>query len=130
MTAFDAFMRLFSDKKYEKLLYADISALTQFHRLSTPLRELLIATGLQRACSTAPTPLPAIDPIISTRMLQKNGFITAEDRPGLNEIYAHNPLLFDFVVKRRVAVKYKDQTHRFSPSVFETAPFFQRVPPA
>ena len=75
-------------------------------------------------------PLPAIDPIISTRMLQKHGLISAEDRPALNEIYAHNPLLFDFVVKRRVAVEYKDQTHRFSPSVFETAAFFQRVAPS
>ncbi|MCC6900907.1 MAG: hypothetical protein IT377_18155 [Polyangiaceae bacterium] len=125
--AFDAFMRLFSDARFDKLLYADISALTQFHRLPTALRELLIAQGLHgRLLNGSDYPLPAIDPIISTRMLERGGFIKAKDRAGLNEIYAHNPLLFDFVVKRRVSVEYKDQTHRFSPSVFETAGFFQR----
>ncbi len=127
MQSFDAFMRLFSDKRYEKLLFADISALTQFHRLSTPLRELLTATSLhKRLLNGSDYPLPCIDPLISTRMLEKNGFIAAEDRAGLNEIYAHNPLLFDFVLKRRLSVEYKDQTHSFSPSVFETAWFFQR----
>ena len=34
--AFDAFMRLFNDKKYEKLLFADISALTQFQPPADP----------------------------------------------------------------------------------------------
>jgi predicted TIM-barrel fold metal-dependent hydrolase len=128
MKAFDAFMRLFSDKRYDALLFADVSAVTQVHRLSTPLRELLISKSLHsRLLNGSDYPLPCIDPLISTRALVKEGFLQAADRPALNEIYAANPLLFDFVVKRRVSVEYKDQTHSFSPSVFETARFFQRA---
>lgn len=129
MLAFDAFMRLFSDNRYEKLLFADISAITQFHRLSTPLRELLTAKHLHsRLVNGSDYPLPCIDPLISTRVLERDGFLSSEDRSALNEIYEKNPLLFDFVLKRRVAVEYKDETHVFSPSVFETAWLFERKP--
>lgn len=127
MQSFDAFMRLFSDTRYEKLLFADISAVTQTHRLPTALRELLTAKALhKRLLNGSDYPLPCIDPLISTRMLEREGFLSAEDRAALNEIYAHNPLLYDFVVKRRVSIEYKDQTHTFAPSVFETAWFFER----
>ncbi|MBK7582165.1 MAG: amidohydrolase family protein [Myxococcales bacterium] len=127
LQSFDAFMRLFSESKYEKLLFADISAITQFHRLPGPLRELLKDQGKHaRLLNGSDYPLPAIDPLISTRMLVKEGFLRAEDREPLNEIYAHNPLLFDFVVKRRVSHEYNDRTYTFPPKVFETAAFFER----
>jgi len=41
-------------------------------------------------------PLPAINSLIWTRSLVRSGFITAEERQSLNEIYDYNPLLFDF----------------------------------
>lgn len=127
MRAFDAFMRLFSDKSYEQTLFADISAVTQFHRYETALKELLIAKHLHaRLVNGSDYPLPAIDPLISTRLLERAKFISPEDRTLLNEIYDRNPLLYDFVLKRRLSVEYKEQSHSFSPRVFETAWLFER----
>jgi len=127
MRAFDAFMRLFTDPKYEKLLYADISAVTQFHRYEIALRELLRARDLHpRLVNGSDYPLPCIDPLISSRLLERKGFITSEDRKVLNEIYDHNPLLYDFVLKRRVSIEEDDRSYEFSPGIFESAWLFRR----
>lgn len=127
MRAFDAFMRLFTDSRYEKNLFADVSAVTQFHRYEVALRELLIAKDLHpRLVNGSDYPLPCIDPLFSSKALERAQFISGEDRSLLNQIYDRNPLLYDFVLKRRVSVEYKDQTYSFSPRVFETAWLFER----
>lgn len=127
LPAFDAFMRLFNESRYEKLLFGDISAITQFHRIDRALEQLLIDPAHhKRLVNGSDYPLPCIDPLISTRLLVRRGFLADADRKLLNEIYDHNPLLFDFVVKRRVGVEYKNRTHLFSPSVFETRWLFER----
>ncbi len=127
MDAFDAFMRLFTDSQYKKTLFGDISALTQFHRADKPLKELLISKDLhERLLNGTDYPLPAIDPLISTRLLVRRGFLEDADRAPLAEIFDHNPLLFDFVLKRRLATEYKDLDYTFSPRVFETSWLFRR----
>lgn len=127
MDAFDAFMRLFTDDRYKDRLFADISAMTQFHRADKPLKEILVSKHLHdRLVNGSDYPLPAIDPLISTRLLVRRGFLEDADRAPLAEIFDHNPLAFDFVLKRRVATVANELSHAFSPKVFETAWLFQR----
>ena len=61
-------------------------------------------------------PLPAINIIIQTKYLLKNGFITAEERKILNEIYRYNPLIFDYAVKR--TLKDPETGNRLSAEIF------------
>jgi len=62
-------------------------------------------------------PLPAINIVIRTGALQSAGFISAEERISLNEIYDYNPLLFDFVLKRTVHLPGSKNT-KLSASIF------------
>ncbi len=99
--SFELFMRLMNDKKYEGLLYGEISATTQFNRLPTPILTLLENPNLhKRLVNGSDYPLPAINVIIQTKSLVKYGMITKQERLYLNEIYSYNPLVFDFVLKR------------------------------
>ncbi|HPI23945.1 MAG TPA: amidohydrolase, partial [Spirochaetota bacterium] len=63
-------------------------------------------------------PLPAVNVVIQTRVLARLGFITADERRCLNEIYRANPLLFDFVLKR--TIRHPRTGARFPASVFTT----------
>jgi hypothetical protein len=65
-------------------------------------------------------PLPAINVLIRTGALVKQGYITSEERVCLNEIYDYNPLLFDFVLKRAIKVPGTEQ--RLPASIFMTNP--------
>ncbi len=118
---FDLFMRLMDEQQYEGLLFGEISTIIQINRPYKPLRVLLERADLhQRLVNGSDYPLPAINVVISTRALERRGFITAEQRAALNEIYAFNPLLFDFVLKRTLAHPRTGQ--RFAPAVFERRP--------
>jgi mannonate dehydratase len=61
-------------------------------------------------------PLPAINVVIWTSSLASDGFITADERLLLNEIYDVNPLLFDYVLKR--TLRHPETGDRFPPGVF------------
>jgi predicted TIM-barrel fold metal-dependent hydrolase len=113
---FDLLMRLMAEKKYEGLLYGDISAMTQQNRLGC-LTAILKRDDLHpRLVNGSDYPLPAINIVISTRKLVKNGYINRDERALLNEIYDYNPLLFDFVLKRTMRVPGAEQ--RLPASVF------------
>ena len=117
-TAFELFMRLMENPKYKENLYGEISAVTQFNRLGDPLNTLLKRVDLHpRLVNGSDYPLPAINVLVSTMRLEQTGLITAEERSYLNEIYARNPLLFDFVTKR--TLRHPETGTGFSPSVFE-----------
>lgn len=123
--SFDLFLRLMGEKQYEKTLYADISAMTQFNRSGRPLATVLKAKELHpRLVNGSDYPLPAINPLVSTRWLQQQGYLSKSDRIRCNEVFAANPLLFDFVVKRCLRVRDHDGEHRFAPVVFESARIF------
>ncbi|MFZ4798978.1 MAG: amidohydrolase family protein [Bacteroidia bacterium] len=114
---FDLFMELMNQKKYEGLLFADISAMTQYNRMGVPLLTMLNNNNLhKRLINGSDYPLPAINIIIRTSLLEKAGYITKTERKYLNEIYKFNPLLFDFVVKR--TIKSPKLNRKFSNSVF------------
>jgi len=114
---FDLFMRLMDEKKYEGLLFGDISAMTQQNRIGAPLRTILARTDLHsRLVNGSDYPLPTINIVISTRALVKKGYISGDERTWLNEIYDCNPLLFDYVLKRTIRTPGGSQ--RFASSVF------------
>jgi predicted TIM-barrel fold metal-dependent hydrolase len=114
---FDLFLELMNQKKYEGLLFADISAMTQYNRMGVPLLTMLNNTAMhKRLVNGSDYPLPAINIIIRTSLLEKAGYITKTERKYLNEIYQFNPLLFDFVVKR--TIKSPILNRKFANSVF------------
>jgi len=118
---FQLFMRLMEEKRYEGLLFGDISAMTQRNRLGVPLTTILERTDLHaRLVNGSDYPLPAINIVISTGALARAGYITRAERTGLNELYDYNPILFDFVLKRTLKVPGARQ--RLPASVFMANP--------
>lgn len=117
---FDLFLRLMGEKRYEGLLFADISAMTQYNRAGA-LRTILSREDLHgRLVNGSDYPLPAINILIRTGGLVKQGYITKEERTSLNEVYDYNPLLFDFVLKR--ALKLPGTGKRLPASIFMINP--------
>ena len=100
---FELFLRLMDEKRYEGLLFADISAMTQYNRSGKPLTTILQREDLhERLVNGSDYPLPAINVLIRTGNLRKHGYITGDEPVWLNEIYDYNPLLFDFALKRTI----------------------------
>ncbi len=116
---FDLFLRLMDEKRYEGLVFGEISAMTQFNRSGTPLRTMLAREDLHdRLVNGSDYPLPAVNLLIRTRPLVKQGYINVSEAESLKEIYDYNPLLFDFVLKR--TLKLPETSRRFPASVFMT----------
>jgi len=118
---FDLFLRLMDERRYEGSLFADISAMTQYNRTGRPLTTILQREDLhERLVNGSDYPLPAINILIRTGALRKQGYITSEERVWLNEIYDYNPLLFDFVLKRAIKVPGADK--KLPASIFMANP--------
>jgi uncharacterized protein len=118
---FDLFMRLFDDKKYEGLLFADISGIMQFNRMDKTLPLLLARTDLHsRLVNGSDYPLPAVNVLIQTGKYAAKGYIKKEDQKALKEIYEYNPLLFEFVLKRIIRLPKTGQG--FSTDLFRNNP--------
>jgi mannonate dehydratase len=116
---FDLFLRLMDEKRYEGLLFGEISAMTQFNRSGKPLRTMLAREDLhERLVNGSDYPLPAVNLLIRTRPLVKQGYISGEQGDWLKEIYDYNPLLFDFVLKR--TLKLPGASKGFPASIFMT----------
>jgi predicted TIM-barrel fold metal-dependent hydrolase len=123
---FDLFLRLMDEKRYQGLLFADISAMTQFNRIGRPLTTILQRKDLhERLVNGSDYPLPAINVVIRTSSLVKQGYINSEERACLNEIYDYNPLLFDFALKRTIKVPGTQQ--RLPASIFMANPMIEAV---
>ena len=121
LPCFDLALRLMGEAKYEKLLFAEISAMLQFNRMPGPFTTLLKRQDLHpRIVNGSDYPLPAINALIHTRSMARAGFITDEERVQLNEIYDYNPLLFDFVLKR--TMRHPETRQKLAASVFTGNP--------
>jgi predicted TIM-barrel fold metal-dependent hydrolase len=121
VNCFDLFLRMMDEPKYVGLLFGEISAMLQFNRMPEPLLSLLKRPDLHsRLVNGSDYPLPAINSLIWTRSMARAGFITAEERESLNEIYDYNPLLFDFVLKR--TLRHPETKQKFAASVFMANP--------
>ncbi|MFN0243950.1 MAG: amidohydrolase family protein [Planctomycetota bacterium] len=119
--AFELFLRLMDDPRYEGLAFGEISAICQSNRDSANVATLLARSDLHaRLVNGSDWPLPAIDAIVSTRAFESAGFLTRQEREALDELYDFNPWLFDLVLKRTL---HNPQTGaQFSPRVFEEHP--------
>jgi predicted TIM-barrel fold metal-dependent hydrolase len=116
---FDLFLRLMDERRYEGLLFGEISAMTQFNRSGKPLRTMLAREDLhERLVNGSDYPLPAVNLLIRTRPLVRQGYINNSEALSLKEIYDYNPLLFDFVLKR--TLKLPGTTRPFPASIFMT----------
>jgi uncharacterized protein len=116
---FDLFLRLMDEKRYEGLVFGEISAMTQFNRSGKPLRTMLAREDLhERIVNGSDYPLPAVNLLIRTRPLVKQGYISAEEGELVKEIYDYNPLLFDFVLKR--TLRLPGTSRGFPKAVFMT----------
>ena len=116
---FDLFLRLMDEKRYEGLAFGEISAMTQFNRVGKPLQTILAREDLhERLLNGSDYPLPAVNILIRTRPLVKQGYLNESEGQSLKEIYDFNPLLFDFVLKRTITLPGTTKT--LPASVFMT----------
>jgi hypothetical protein len=119
----ELFFRLMGEQRYRGHLFGDVSALTQVNRCEPGLREVLGRAELhERLINGSDYPLPAINALIRTGKLVSMGMLQESDRSPLDELYAHNPLAFDFALKRCLTLRTERGELRFPPSVFMTRP--------
>ncbi len=97
------FWRMFDNKKYIKNLFSETSSLLIYERIGEPLNEVIERTDIHhRIGYGSDYPLPGINWIYRTNVMEDMGYITKAERKLLNEIYGYNPLLFHFVALRTV----------------------------
>lgn len=125
VSSFSLFARLMRDGRYEGRLFGDVSAIALRNRQLDTIRTLLEQDEWHpRLLFGTDYPLPGIVPLVSPRRLAAEKLLDAAAVPVLETLREHNPLLFDFVLKRQL----RSDKHRFSANVFETRPFFDRKP--
>ncbi len=117
---FDLFLKLMDEPAYQNRLYGDLAAVTQINRMNyLPTLIKLSQPGQllhNRLVNGSDYPLPTVNFLISTKLLQRKGLLTREEREGLNDIYQWNPLLFDFVLKR--TLRHPQSQERFPAELF------------
>lgn len=120
--SFSLFARMMEEPRWEKLLFGDLSALTQVHRAVPGLVRVLERSHWHpRLLNGSDYPLPGVMPIYSVERLAELGLVERSGAPVLRQIREHNPILFDFVLKRSLRLDGRS----FPASVFETRGFFQ-----
>ncbi|TAK43333.1 MAG: amidohydrolase [Betaproteobacteria bacterium] len=119
--SFELFSRMMDEPRHAGRLFGDISAVTQLNRAGPALARLIERSDWHaRLLNGSDYPLPGVMPIFSVDYLVSIGLVAAAAAPVLKEIRAHNPLLFDFVLKRNLRSNGK----AFAAGVFETRKFF------
>jgi len=119
---FAEFAALMGEARYEKNLFADISAMTQLNRAGPALARVIEEEGWHaRLLNGSDYPLPGVMPLFSVGYLASLGLIPVSATGVLKEIRSHNVLLFDFVLKRTL----RSAGRRFAPRIFETRGFFE-----
>ena len=123
VASFGLFTRLMDDPRFEGRVFGDVSAITQINR-AVPALAAIVERGEwhTRLLNGSDYPLPGIMPLYSVDYLVDLKYIEPAMAPLLTEIRQHNPLLFDFVLKRHLRVNGK----QLAPAVFETRAFFAR----
>ena len=120
--SFELFARMMGEARYEKHLFGDLSAMTQSNRAGPALARVIEEESWHpRLLNGSDYPLPGVMPIFSVDYLVSLGLVEARAAPVLREIRLHNPLLFDFVLKRHLRSRGK----RLAAAVFQTRRFFQ-----
>lgn len=114
--AFELFARLMDEPASQGLLLGDISAVFQANRSPAVWRTVLQRRDWHaRLLHGSDHPLPGVMPLFNTRRLQQAGLLPEAANPVLDAVREHNPLLFDFMLKRHL----RWQGRRLPPAVFE-----------
>jgi uncharacterized protein len=122
--SFSLFARLMDDSRFEGRVYGDLSAMTQLNRAGAALANVIERTDWHaRLLNGSDYPLPGIMPLYSVAYMLELKYIEPAMAPILTAIRRHNPLLFDFVLKRHLTSRGR----QFHKSVFETKSFFTRA---
>lgn len=120
--AFDLFARLMDEAAWRELLLADISAAFQSNRRLRVQRALLRRDDWHaRLLHGSDHPLPGVMPLYAPERLARAGLLDAADVAPLKRLRAHNPLLFEFVLKRTL----RDGSARLPAIVFESRRHFE-----
>ena len=119
---FDLFVRMMDEAQYRGVLFGDISAVVQSNRVDVIPTLLSRREWQARLLNGSDYPLPGVVPLIDVRKLAGRGLLAAGRVEPLLALRHHNVLMFDFVLKRSLAL----DGQRFANEVFETAPFFAR----
>jgi len=120
--SFELFARLMDAPHYRQHLFADISAITLRNRDMAVLRRIVETQDWHgRLLNGSDYPLPGILPLISPAALVGEGMLAAEVAPVLETVREHNPILFDFILKRHL----KSGGVTLPAGVFETRRFFE-----
>lgn len=118
----DLFARLLAEKKYESLLYGDISAITQTNRNKEMIEKIVTNENWHhRLLYGSDYPLPGVIPIISPENYVRWGYLPESEANIMSEIREYNPLLFDIMLKRRINIKGQS----LSPQIFESRSMFK-----
>ncbi len=119
--SFDLFLKAMAEPRAVDRLYGDISAIALRNRQPAVIRSLLEREDLHpRLLHGSDYPLPGVLPLISPATLARAGLLPKAAVADLDALREHNPLLFDFVLKRLLSW----QGHSFSPAVFDTRRIF------
>lgn len=125
--SFDLFLRLMREPRYEGLLYGDLSAVTLRNREPSVAQTVIRATELHdRLIHGSDYPVIAVRPLSSFGTLQRAGLLLEEELAGIAEVCEANPLLGDFVLKRRLGVELAGEIRRLPPRVFEGGRLLRR----
>ncbi|WP_230970753.1 amidohydrolase family protein [Nitrogeniibacter aestuarii] len=119
--SFDLFARMMAEPAYRDRLYADISAIILRNREVSVIRQIVETTEWHgRLLFGSDYPLPGILPLISPATMADEGLLDEAAVPVLEGVREHNPILFDFALKRLLV----SDGVRLPASVFETRRFF------
>lgn len=122
LSNFDLFARLMDEPRYRTNLVGDIAAITQGNRMGVVAKLLERRDWHERLLNGSDYPLPGVVPLIYLQTLFKQKLLDPAALEPLRRLREINVLLFDFVLKRSLALNGQG----FKPSVFETAPYFAR----
>jgi mannonate dehydratase len=104
------------------LLLGDVSALFQVNRSAAVWRTVLAREDWHgRLLHGSDYPLPCVAPLVRLGPLVRAGVLDANRVAGLEAVRAHNPLLFDLVLKRSVSWRGR----KLADAVFRTKVHFQ-----
>ncbi len=106
--SFALFARLMDEPRFEGRVFGDLSAMTQLNRAGPALARVIERSDWHaRLLNGSDYPLPGIMPLYSVDYMVELKYITPAMAPVLSAIRQHNPLLFDFVLKRHLNVNGK-----------------------
>lgn len=121
---FALFARLMDEPAWQNRLYGELSTVTQVNRRDEVLTTLLSRRDWQdRLINASDYPLPGVVPLFSPGYFAEHGWLSAEQDRLLRTLRRHNPLLFDFLLKRMLRIGGQG----LAPQVFMTRGRFGRT---